>query len=349
MSPGRTRLRRKLPVSDFWSLYISILTLGTLAGLGWLLLASYRNDSGSDSTSSKHSFDGIEEQNNPLPRWWLWLFVATLLFALAYLLLYPGLGNWRGLLPGYDALDTARGVPFADGRVGWSSVHQWEREQAQAQIQYGPLYARLGATPIESLARDTQAMTIAARLFASNCALCHGVDGRGAPGYPNLADDLWRWGGDSQAITASIAQGRHGVMPAWASVVGEQGSRDLAAYVLRLNDRPLPPGVAADPTRGETLYRQACVACHGPEGRGNPLLGAPDLTQARGFLYGAGFEQIYQSIHNGRQGQMPAQASVLGDDRVHLLAAYVYQLARPADPGTESGSETKFETGVAQP
>lgn len=336
-------------MSDVWSLYISVLTLGTLAGLGWLLLASYRNDRpGSDGASPKHSFDGIEEQDNPLPRWWLWLFVATLLFALGYLLLYPGLGNWRGLLPGYDALDPARGTPFADGEVGWSSVHEWERERAQAQAQYGPLYARLGATSIEALVRDTQAMATGARLFANNCALCHGADGKGAPGYPNLADDLWRWGGDTQAITASIAQGRHAVMPAWASVVGEQGSRDLTAYVLRLNGRQVPSGMVADPSKGETLYRQACVACHGVDGRGNALLGAPDLTQARGFVYGASYEQVYRSIHDGRQGQMPAQASQLGDDRVHLLAAYVYQLARPATPSAhsseEAGSEASPET-----
>lgn len=304
-------------MSSGWSLYISVLTLGTLLAMAWLLYASGRTPpTPGESMPIKHTFDGIEEEDNPLPRWWRWLFVATLVFAVVYLLLYPGLGNWRGLWPA------------TDGKAGWSSAAEWAQEQAQAQARYAPLYARYAALPLEALTADPQALATGARLFASQCASCHGADGRGAPGFPNLADDLWRWGGGSATIKASIGQGRFGLMPPWGTVLGEQGSRDAAAYVLTLNGRT-PANNIANPTNGARLYAQFCVACHGPQARGSPLMGAPDLTKARGFIYGAGFEQVLASIRDGRQGQMPAQAPLLGDDRVHLLAAYVLSLSLP--------------------
>ena len=209
-------------MSSFWSLYISVFTLGTLAALGWLLWATRKGS----RTEAHEAFDGIEEQDNPLPRWWRWLFIATLAFALVYLALYPGLGNWQGLLE-------------------WSSAGQWRAEQARARNLYGPLYERFSAMPLEAVAADPQALAIGARLFASNCALCHGTDAKGAPGYPDLTDRLWRWGAEPAAILASIGQGRTGVMPPWGAVLGEQGTRDAAAYVLRLNGRPVPEGVVA--------------------------------------------------------------------------------------------------------
>ncbi|WP_263264306.1 cytochrome-c oxidase, cbb3-type subunit III [Pseudomonas sp. RIT-PI-S] len=315
-------------MSDFWSLYITVLTLGTLGAMAWLLYATFRAPppAGEGKTTGE-SFDGIEEYDTPLPRWWLWLFGATLVFALVYLALYPGLGNWRGLMPGYEYLDPTKKAHFANGQAGWSSVHEWEREQAQAQAQYAPLLARFAATPVEALAKDPQAMKMGERLFASNCALCHGLDARGAPGFPDLTDQAWRWGGSPEAITTSILKGRMGVMPPWGPVLGAQGVADVTAYVLQLNQRPLPSGVTASAANGQTLFATTCALCHGKGAEGNPAMGAPNLAQAGAFIYGSSFAQVSETIANGRQGQMPAQQLLQGDDRVHVLAAYVWNLA----------------------
>jgi cytochrome c oxidase cbb3-type subunit 3 len=321
-------------MSGGWSLYVAILTLGTLLAMAWLLWSTRRGQR-SDTTEQTvgHTYDGIEEYDNPLPKWWFWLFVATLVFALGYLVLYPGLGNWNGLLPGYRYLDAEHQTRFANGQTGWSSVHEWEQEMHQAEQRYGPLFARFATLPIEEVARDPQALGMGSRLFASNCAVCHGADAQGQFGYPNLTDDDWRWGGDGAAIKASILNGRHAVMPAWGTLLGEQGVADVSAYVLTgLLKRPLPEGIKADLQQGAQLYTRTCVACHGAQGQGNPLLGSPNLTHAPGYLYGTGFAQLQQTIAQGRQGVMPAQAAMQGNDRVHLLAAYVYSLSHPLAP-----------------
>ena len=314
-----------------WSLYVSVLTLATLVGLTWLLLSTrkgQREDTTEDTVG--HAFDGIEEYDNPLPTWWFWLFVGTLVFAVGYLVLYPGLGNWRGILPGYSYLDNANKTEFATGDTGWSGVHEWEKEMARANAHFGPLYAKYAAMPVEAVAQDANALKMGARLFANNCSVCHGSDAKGAYGFPNLTDDVWRWGGDPETIKTSIMNGRHGVMPGWAAVIGEQGVADVSAFVLtRLNDRPLPQGVSADADRGQAIFATSCVACHGAQGKGTPVMGAPDLTRADAFIYGSSFAQLQQTIRLGRQGQMPAQAQLQGNDKVHVLAAYVYSLSHP--------------------
>ncbi len=321
-------------MSTFWSLYVAVLTLGTIIAMLWLLLSTRKGqpDEPTDETVG-HTFDGIEEYDNPLPKWWFYLFVATIVFALGYLLLYPGLGNWQGLLPGYEYRDQDSKTQFSDGQQGWTSVHEWEREVANAEARYGPLFARYAAMPVEDVAKDPQALKIGERLFASNCSVCHGSDAKGAYGFPNLTDADWRWGGDAQAIKTSILVGRMGVMPALGGVLGEQGVRDVAAYVLtQLDARPLPVDANADPVAGQKTFASLCVACHGPEGKGMPVLGAPDLTHPNAFIYGSGFAQLQQTIRDGRQGQMPAQQALLGNDRVHILAAYVYSLSRQEQP-----------------
>lgn len=321
-------------MSTFWSVYVTVLTLGTLAAIGWLLWSTRRGQR-SETTEQTvgHTFDGIEEYDNPLPRWWFLLFIATIVFALGYLALYPGLGNFQGLLPGYRYLDDASKTEFANGKTGWSSVHEWEKEMDQAQKQYGPIFARFAAMPIEEVAKDPQALKMGGRLFASNCSVCHGADAKGAFGYPDLTDADWRWGGDAATIKATIFNGRHAVMPAWQAVLGEQGVADVAAYVLTgLNGRPLPTAARADAANGAKLFATDCAACHGTQGQGQPLLGAPNLTHAQAFIYGASFEQLLQTIRLGRQGVMPAQALTQGNDRVHLLAAYVYSLSHDAAP-----------------
>ena len=303
-------------MTTFWSTYISVLTLGSLIGLTWLLLATRKGQS-SDTTDQTmgHSFDGIEEYDNPLPKWWFWLFVGTLVFSVGYLILYPGLGNWKGILPGYEN--------------GWTQVDEWQKEMDKADAKFGPIFAKYAAMPVEDVAKDPQALKMGSRLFASNCSVCHGSDAKGSYGFPNLTDKDWRWGGEPETIKASIMNGRHGIMPGWATVIGEQGVADVAAFVLtNLDGRTLPADAKADPAKGKELFATNCVACHGPEGKGTPAMGAPNLTHPQAFIYGSSFAQLQQTIRYGRQGQMPAQHDIQGNDKVHLLAAYVYSLSQ---------------------
>ncbi|MGF6594387.1 cytochrome-c oxidase, cbb3-type subunit III [Pseudomonas sp. 2835] len=303
-------------MTTFWSTYICVLTIGSLIGLTWLLLGTRKGETkGTTDQTMGHSFDGIEEYDNPLPKWWFWLFVGTLVFSVGYLILYPGLGNWKGILPGYED--------------GWTQTNEWQKEMNKADAKFGPIFAKFAAMPVEEVAKDPQALKMGGRLFASNCAVCHGSDAKGAYGFPNLTDKDWRWGGEPETIKASIMGGRHGVMPAWADVIGEQGVADVAAYVLTsLNGRTLPQEAKADPANGEKLFATTCVACHGPDGKGTPAMGAPDLTHPTAFIYGSSFAQLQQTIRYGRQGQMPAQEAIQGNDKVHLLAAYVYSLSQ---------------------
>ncbi|GLO12511.1 Cbb3-type cytochrome c oxidase subunit [Pseudomonas putida] len=303
-------------MTTFWSTYISVLTIGSLIGLTWLLLATRKGESKNTTDQTMgHSFDGIEEYDNPLPKWWFWLFVGTLVFSVGYLILYPGLGNWKGILPGYEN--------------GWTGANEWQKEMDKADAKFGPIFAKYAAMPVEEVAKDPQALKMGGRLFASNCSVCHGSDAKGAFGFPNLTDKDWRWGGEAETIKASIMNGRHGVMPAWAEVIGQQGVADVAAFVLTSMDgRSLPEGAKADPAKGKEIFAGNCVACHGPEGKGTPAMGAPDLTHPQAFIYGSSFAQLQQTIRYGRQGQMPAQAEIQGNDKVHLLAAYVYSLSQ---------------------
>ncbi|WP_409278195.1 cytochrome-c oxidase, cbb3-type subunit III [Pseudomonas defluvii] len=303
-------------MTTFWSTYICVLTIGSLVGLTWLLLATRKGESkGSTDQTMGHSFDGIEEYDNPLPKWWFWLFVGTLMFSVGYLILYPGLGNWKGMLPGY--------------KDGWTGVNEWQKEMDKADAKFGPIFAKFAAMPVEEVAKDPQALKMGGRLFASNCSVCHGSDAKGAYGFPNLTDNDWRWGGEPETIKTTIMAGRHGVMPAWAEVIGEQGVADVAAFVLtNLDGRTLPEGTKADPANGQKLFATNCVACHGPEGKGTPAMGAPNLTHPQAFIYGSSFAQLQQTIRYGRQGQMPAQQELQGNDKVHLLAAYVYSLSK---------------------
>lgn len=304
-------------MTSFWSWYITLLSLGTIAALVWLLLAT-RKGQRSDSTEETvgHSYDGIEEYDNPLPRWWFLLFVGTVIFALGYLALYPGLGNWKGLLPGYEG--------------GWTQVKEWQREVDKANEQYGPLYAKFAAMPVEEVAQDPQALKMGGRLFASNCSVCHGSDAKGAYGFPNLTDNDWIWGGEPETIKTTIMGGRQAVMPAWREVIGEEGIRNVAGYVRTLSGRDIPEGINVDLEQGQKIFASNCVACHGPEGKGTQAMGAPNLTD-NVWLYGSSFAQIQQTLRYGRNGRMPAQEEILGNDKVHLLAAYVYSLSQKSE------------------
>lgn len=303
-------------MNTFWSWYITLLTVGSLVALFWLLFATRKGErkNTTDQTMG-HSFDGIEEYDNPLPRWWFMLFLGTLIFAAGYLALYPGLGNFKGLLPGYED--------------GWTQVAQWEREVAKADAQYGPIFAKYSAMPLEQVAQDEQALKMGGRLFATYCAICHGSDAKGAVGFPNLTDENWRWGGDAETIKTTILNGRIGVMPAWGQVLGDDGVRNVAGYVRHeLAGLPLAEGSNVDLQQGKQLFSTTCVACHGPAGTGTAAMGAPDLTHPSGWIYGSSLAQLQQTIRYGRNGQMPAQEHYLGNDKVHLLAAYVLSLSR---------------------
>ncbi|MCQ4319066.1 cytochrome-c oxidase, cbb3-type subunit III [Stutzerimonas stutzeri] len=304
-------------MTSFWSWYITLLSLGTIAALVWLLLAT-RKGQRHESTEETvgHSYDGIEEYDNPLPRWWFMLFVGTVIFALGYLVLYPGLGNWKGMLPGYEG--------------GWTQVKEWQREMDKADEQYGPLYAKFAAMPVEEAAQDPQALKMGGRLFASNCSVCHGSDAKGAYGFPNLTDNDWLWGGAPETIKTTIMGGRQAAMPAWRDVIGEDGIRNVAGYVRSLSGRDTPEGINVDIEQGQKIFAANCVACHGPEGKGTQAMGAPNLTD-NVWLYGSSFGQIQQTLRYGRNGRMPAQEQILGNDKVHLLAAYVYSLSQKSE------------------
>ena len=301
-------------MTSFWSWYVTLLSLGTIAALVWLLLAT-RKGQRPDSTEETvgHSYDGIEEYDNPLPRWWFMLFVGTVIFALGYLALYPGLGNWKGILPGYEG--------------GWTQVKEWQREMDKADEQYGPLFAKYAAMPVEEVAKDAQALKMGGRLFASNCSVCHGSDAKGAYGFPNLTDNDWLWGGEPETIKTTILHGRQAAMPAWRDVIGEEGIRNVAGYVRSLSGRDTPEGISVDSEQGQKIFATNCVVCHGPEAKGVAAMGAPNLTD-NVWLYGSSFAQIQQTLRYGRNGRMPAQEAILGNDKVHLLAAYVYSLSQ---------------------
>jgi cytochrome c oxidase cbb3-type subunit 3 len=303
-------------MTSFWSGYITLLTLGSLVALLWLVFATRSGENkGTTEQTMGHAFDGIEEYDNPLPKWWFMLFIGTIIFAAGYLAIYPGLGNWKGWLPGYEN--------------GWTQVGQWQREMDKAEQQYGPIYAKFAAMPIEEVAKDPQAVKMGGRLFASNCSVCHGSDAKGAYGFPNLTDNQWRWGGTPADIKQTIIAGRHGMMPAQAPMIGEDGVRNAAAYVLtELAGRKLPEGVTADIEAGRKIFSSTCFACHGADGTGTPSMGAPNLTKPSAFIYGSSYAQLQQTIRYGRNGNMPAQLQYVGsEDKVHLLAAYVYSLS----------------------
>ena len=298
-------------MTSFWNWYVVVLTSGTILAITWLIFAT-RKGQRSDTTDQTvgHVYDGIEEYDNPLPRWWFMLFVGTILFAVGYLVLYPGMGNWKGILPGYDG--------------GWTSTKQYDREIVKADEKYGPIFAKYAAMSIEDVAKDEDALKMGGRLFASHCSVCHGSDAKGAHGFPNLTDNDWIWGGEPATIKATILNGRIAAMPGWEAALGNEGVKNVTGYVRSLSGLKNPEGL--DLEAGQQSYNTMCVACHGPKAKGNPLMGAPNLSD-RIWLYGSSFAQVQQTIRYGRNGQMPAQADFLGNDKVHLLAAYVYSLS----------------------
>lgn len=257
-----------------------------------------------DNTTGHVWDDNLREYNNPMPRWWMWLFHMTIVFALGYLWMYPGAGGFLGVLD-------------------WSSQKQYQAERESIERASRTVYARFDSMGIEQIAFDPEATAIGERLFLNNCAQCHGSDARGSKGFPNLTDRDWLYGGSPTDIAASITQGRRGMMPSMIAAIGgkESDARAVAQYVLSLS------GHENDPLKaqlGRDKFRSVCAACHGAEGTGNPLLGAPNLSDAV-WLHGGTENAIVETIKKGRSGTMPAHAAKLTPEQIRVLTAWVWR------------------------
>lgn len=284
---------------------VLIVTCLNVLGCLWLIWWTARKRPGevAEGEVQDHVWDkDLRERNNPMPRWWLILFYLTIAFGMLYFLLYPAVGG---------------------GVLGWTQARQYREEMQSAQNHYGPVYAAFAGRSIEELAKDPKAVALGRSLFANNCINCHGSDGRGARGFPDLTDNDWLYGGEPKDIIQSITGGRQGTMPPLGPALGPQGIEEVTDYVLSLSGHTEPADKVA---AGQGRFVM-CAPCHGPDGKGNHIIGAPDLT-ADIWLYGGTPATIHQTLMQGRQGKMPAH-QWLGEDRIRLLAAYVYSLSHP--------------------
>lgn len=296
--------------SSFWGYFIAAVSLGGIFYCAYILATQMKVKlkKGEKADVTGHVWDGdLEEYNNPLPGWWVGMFVLTIIFALVYLALYPGL------------------VAFGNLK-NWSAVGQYKTEVAKVEQKTNVLYAKYSALPIPEVAQTPEAIAMGKNLFQTYCVQCHGSDARGAKGFPNLTDGDWLYGGTPEKIKETLNLGRHGQMPPFGAVFGEEKVRDVANYVMKLSGNTAVNNVRAE--RGANTFAQVCVACHGTDGKGNKDLGAPNLTD-NVWLYGGSENTIVETITNGRNNVMPAWKEFLGDGKVHLLAAYVFSL-RPA-------------------
>lgn len=295
--------------SDFWSVYVAAISVISILACLLLLIISGRirvADRGDNTTG--HVWDGdLREMNNPLPRWWMWLFVITIVFSGIYLALYPGLGTFAG-------------------KLGWTEIGEYQAEVNKNNQAIAPIYARFTAMKVEDVARDPQARAIGERLFMNNCAQCHGSDARGSKGFPNLTDSDWLHGGAPEAIHKTILEGRTGMMPPMGAAVGSaDDAKNVAHYVLSLSKSPHDSLRAA---LGKSKFT-ACAACHGMDGKGNAALGAPNLTDDI-WLHGYGEQAIINMINNGKTNQMPAQTAKLTAAQIHVLTGYVWGFSNGA-------------------
>jgi cytochrome c oxidase cbb3-type subunit 3 len=310
--------------SIFWDYYVAVITAVSVIGCGVFLWSQSERrvkvGSGPDPDTTGHVWDGdLQEFHNPLPRWWMWLFYLTVLFSIVYLVLFPGLGTqFKGVLQ-------------------WSSVGQHANEVKAADAKFGPILAAYLQQPAEKVAADPRARQMGERIYLNNCAQCHGSDARGARGFPSLADNEWLWGGSPDAIKTTIVAGRQGNMPPMgAAVGGAEDIADVAHYVLSLSNSAHDSVRAA---RGQAKF-VVCAACHGPEGKGNPQLGSPDLTN-RIWTYGGSVAAITETISKGRMGVMPAWKGVLSEAEIHLVGAYVYSLGAGTGTAQAAAAPTK--------
>ena len=290
-------------MTSFWSMWIIILTSITIVGITWILFANRKREEQPADKTTGHEYDGIQEYDNPLPAWWFYMFVLTIVWGVGYLIIYPGMGNFPGIL-------------------GWTQIQQHDNAVAAADEKFRAMRDRYVALPIEEIASDPAVRKMGMRMFGNNCAQCHGADAKGSYGFPNLTDGDWIYGGDPETIKATLINGRQAAMPAWGSILGDQGIADVTKYVLSLNGREADEAQVA---AGAKVFETYCVACHAADGTGNPALGAPNLANGI-WLYGGTEEQIAHSLRAGRNGHMPSFKDTLSEDKIHILTAYVYGL-----------------------
>ena len=298
--------------SDYWSYYITAISLAGIAWCVWLLFSQRRVPKSQVVTEDTgHVWDGdLRELNNPLPRWWMWMFLLACIFSVGYLVLYPGLGSYAGVL-------------------GFSSQGQLAAHRQAAEKMQSEIYGKYMAMDVTKVAADPDAREIGQRLFLNYCAQCHGSDARGSRGFPNLADNDWLYGGDPDTIRQTIAKGRNGTMPPFAGVIDAKLAGDTAQYVRSLS------GLASDPiraSRGEGTFKTTCAACHGASGKGNQALGAPNLSDSV-WLYGSSENAIVEAIQKGHNGHMPAHEEILTPERIRMLTAYVWGLSNTGATG----------------
>jgi len=291
----------------FWHWFVAAGTILFVIWCVWLISWSAKQgpQNVSDDEIVGHKWDGdIEEWNNPAPKWWLYCYFITIAWAVGYMVAF-GLGSWEGTL-------------------GWSQQGQYESEMQAAASRYEPIYEKFAAMGFEELSANADANKLGKSLYASYCTTCHGSDARGAPGYPNLSDDDWLWGNSEAELTATLKNGRSAVMPVLAPALGgDQGVDNMVKYVQSLS------GIVeadANALSAKPMFLALCSACHTAEGTGNPIFGAPNLTNDI-WLYGSSDDAIRTTIVQGRNGLMPAHGELLGENRTKILAAYVYSLS----------------------
>ena len=297
--------------SSFWPIFITVISLGGVLGCALLLWFTSKikvSNPNSDNTNGHVWDENLREMNNPLPRWWVWMFIITIVFSLFYFVAYPGLGNYAG-------------------KLGWTQIGQYEKEMADANTALAPLYAKFAAMPAAELVSNKEAKAIGERLFMNNCAQCHGSDAHGSRGFPNLTDNDWMYGGSPENITETITAGRVGMMPPMGAALGtDDDVKNVANYVLSLSNSTHDASRAA---LGKEKFA-ICAACHGVDGQGNQALGAPNLTDNI-WLHGAGEAAIISRINEGKTNQMPAQGEKFSPEQIHVLAAYVWGLSNTGD------------------
>jgi len=304
-------------MSSFWGAWIVVLTGVTIVGLVWLLFATRKMKVDSEDSTSGHVYDGIVEDDNPLPAWWFNMFMISVVFGVGYLVFYPGLGNYKGILD-------------------WTSTGQLEREAAKVEAQFSASTSEFAGLSVQELTQESAALAMGRRLYANNCSVCHGSDAKGSEGFPNLVDSEWQWGNSIDQITHSITHGRQAAMPAWKDVLSVRQIDAVAVYVKLMSspENTVEEVKGSSALQGQQTYQTYCVACHAADGGGNVLLGAPALND-KVWMYGGSDTQIYASIEHGRNGQMPAHKSLLSNSRVRLIIAYLLDLAG----GSESVDE----------
>jgi len=298
-------------VSGFWNMYVIVLALASIVGCGVFLLIQDKAKTNAGNTTGHVWDETLEEYSNPLPNWWRWMFYITIIFALVYLALYPGLGN-------------------LGGQFGWTARGQYDAEMKKADEQYGPKFNQFLKMDIKAVAANPEANEMGQRLFQTYCAQCHGGDAKGQKGFPNLTDKDWLWGGTPEKIKESITNGRRAVMPPMGTKpdMDAQQIKDVVAYARSLSG--LPSTLGGNAEKGKEIFPLACIACHGPEGKGNADAGFPNLTD-KIWLYGSNEADQIATVTKGRQNEMPAWGPFLGEAKVHLLTAYVWGLGGGAE------------------